>query len=117
MLKPPDPRRLAIDILARSICSVQVGAAIVDISGRIISWGWNSVGAGMGMHAEHHAIRRANKRRLEDATIYVASQRHKNGKAIGSCPCGDCMERIRSAGITGIYYRLANGTWEDFYGA
>src|SRR5687768_14972679 len=94
MQKPASASELAIDILERSKCSVKVGAAIEDNNG-ILAWGWNSEGFdGMGLHAECHAIRRANKRRLAGSTIYVASQRNRNGKAITSKPCPDCQRLI-----------------------
>jgi deoxycytidylate deaminase len=111
MIKPSDPRQLAIDLLARSICAVQVAAVLADDSG-IFSWGWNSVGSGYGEHAECAAIRRANKERLECATIYVAAQRKRNGKTVLSKPCEDCKKRIIAANIYLVYYRLASGKWE-----
>ena len=40
MRKPLNGKRLAEDILSRSECSVQVGAALVDSKG-IFAWGWN----------------------------------------------------------------------------
>jgi deoxycytidylate deaminase len=90
---------------------VQVAAVIADDSG-IFAWGWNSVGDGLGLHAESHAIKRANKARLETATIYVASRRKRNEKIVLSKPCEDCANRIRAAGIYLVYYRLASGRWE-----
>lgn len=94
MRKPSNAQELAIDILERSECSVRVGAVIKDKTG-IVSWGWNSPGPdGMGMHAEAHAISRANKKRLYGATIYVASVRGRNGKSITSKPCVDCQHLI-----------------------
>ena len=95
MRKPADGKLLASEILSRSQCSVQVGAAIVDSTGRIISWGWNSMGPdGYGLHAEHHAIQRANKRRLAGATIFIASVRNRNNKVVISKPCPDCQRLI-----------------------
>ena len=87
--------QLAIDILERSTCNVKVGAAIEDKDGRLISWGWNSAGpTGLGLHAECHAIQRANRRRLHYGTIYVASVRTKHGKPINSFPCEECYKLI-----------------------
>lgn len=114
MIKPKDPREIAETILSRSVCCVQVGAAIADRSGRIISWGWNSVGNGWGLHAEDHAIRRANKRRLEGSTIYVASQRARNKKVIPSAPCEDCQLLINNWGLN-VLYRDSNGLWRTSY--
>lgn len=110
MIKPSDPRQLAVDILLRSTCSVMVGAAITDAFGHITSWGWNSVGAGFGEHAECSAIRRANKKRLYWGTIYVASQRRRNSKVIMSKPCDDC-KRIIVKHRMDVVYRDANGEW------
>ena len=56
MLKPRDPRELAIDLLPRSTCAVQVAAVLADANG-IFGWGWNSAGSGFGEHAEAAAFR------------------------------------------------------------
>ena len=115
MIKPKDPRELAEAILSRSVCAVQVGAAIVDRKGRILSWGWNSSGPdGYGMHAEHHAILRANLKRLRGATIYVASQRNRNQKCINSKPCEACHTIIKWAKLS-CCYRDAQGDWQIIY--
>ena len=110
MLKPSDPRQLAIDLLSRSICSVQVAAVIADDHG-IFSWGWNSVGAGFGEHAEAAAIRRANKERLKEATIYVASQRNRNKKIVNSAPCIHCLNKIVNRALR-AQFRDADGEWK-----
>lgn len=93
-----DPEKLAIYAMSRSKCSVMVGAVIKDRVG-IISIGWNSVGKGFGEHAEASAIRRANRKRLVGATIYVAASRGRNGKRLNSLPCEGCLRKIRKAGI------------------
>lgn len=112
MIKPSDPRQLAVDILARSTCSVQVGASVADAGGVIISWGWNHVGAGYGLCAERHAIRRANASRLWYGTIYVASQRKRNDKTIMSKPCEVCQRMIDKFHLD-VVYRDANGEWVE----
>jgi deoxycytidylate deaminase len=109
MRKPASAKELAIDILARSNCSVMVGAAIEDHTG-IVSWGWNSVGSGYGLHAEVHAIQRANRRRLAGATLYVASMRARTNKSITSKPCPDCQRLIDKWGLR-IVWRDANEEW------
>lgn len=107
-----DPKELAIDLLPRSTCSVQVSAIIADRWG-IFSWGTNHVGFdGYGRHAEIEAIRRANKRRLRGATIYVASQRNRNRKAVFSKPCPDCQRVIDSWGLD-VVYRERDDWWID----
>lgn len=115
MIKPDDPRQLALDILERSVCHIKVGAAISDKTG-ILSWGWNSVGFdGFGEHAEASAIRRANKKRLAGSTIYVAGRRQK---PIFSRPCYDCEQLIKRWGITKVVYTDGNidGWREEDYG-
>lgn len=110
MKKPKNAFLLAEDILGRSKCSVQVGAAIEDRHG-IISWGWNFDGFdGHGMHAEAHAVRRANKERLRGATIYVASTRRRNCKVVTSKPCEDCQRLIDKLGLR-VAWRDCNGEW------
>lgn len=104
MIKPDDPRELAIDLLPRSICAVQVAAVLADGHG-IFAWGWNSVGNGLGEHAEAAAIRRANKKRLKGATIYIASQRKRNKKAICSKPCPSCWGVIEATLIGKVVWR------------
>lgn len=108
MHKPSDPRQLAIDLLPRSICSVQVAAVLVDHEGRIFAWGWNSVGKGLGEHAEAAAFRRAPKRRLPYATLYVAAKR--KGRIVLSRPCKDCERLVRVWGIRTVWYRTG-GEW------
>lgn len=109
MIKPRDPRELALDLLPRSICSVQVAAVVADKNG-IFAWGWNSAGSGFGEHAEAAAIRRANRKRLRGATIYVASQRMRNNKTVCSAPCVDCHEIIVNSGLK-VIYRDSDGEW------
>jgi pyrimidine deaminase RibD-like protein len=111
VIKPTDPRQLAIDLLPRSLCQVRVAAVIADSRG-IFSWGWNFPGfTGFGMHAEAHAIMRANRGRLKGSTVYVAGERHRNGKYVLAKPCEDCQRRIHKAGIRAAYYRDADGVW------
>lgn len=110
MIKPSDPRQLAIDLMARSICSVQVAAVVADYYG-IFGWGWNSVGGGFGEHAEAAAIRRSSKKRLRNSTLYVASQRKRNGKMVYSLPCYECRCVIAKNHIGDVYYRDDNGHW------
>lgn len=116
MIKPDDPRELAVDLLARSTCSVQVAAVLADRHG-IFAWGWNSVGSGFGEHAEAAAIRRANKKRLgKGTTIYIASRRTRNKKMVPSKPCPDCWARIESAIPSGkVVWRESNGIWQEYW--
>lgn len=112
MTKPDDPRVLAVDLLPRSICSVQVTAVITDAGGSIISWGWNNVGRGFGQHAEAHAISRANKDRLWYGTIYVAALRNKTGNPVLSRPCEKCQELLSNWKLS-VVYRTGRDIWID----
>lgn len=112
MIKPSDPRQLAIDIMKRSICVVRVGACITDRSGSICGWGWNSCWTGYGIHAEIHAIKRTNHSRLEGATVYVASERSRNSKAINSRPCESCQPFIKKWGLRAVF-RSSSGEWVE----
>ena len=107
MVKPSDPRQLAIDLLPRSVCAIQVASAIADRKGRIVSWAWNSSGRdGFGEHAEAAAIRRANKNRLEGTTIYVAAKR---GGVITARPCSNCQRALRGYGLRWMVWRDREG--------
>ena len=96
-------------MINRSSCQVQVGAVVTDSNG-IVSLGWNSAGqTGMGEHAEAAAIRRASKRRLEYATIYIAAQR---ARPISARPCEQCMERLRGYGLRWVVWRDKDLAWK-----
>ena len=111
MIKPDNPRQLAIDLLDRSECAVQVAAVIADRNG-IFGWGWNNVGAGFGEHAERAALRRTrNVRRTVGASIYVAARRKKSGNTITAKPCEDCHNFIIGNWIDDIHYRDGDGEW------
>ncbi len=112
MFKPPDPRQLAIDLLDRSTCRVQVAAALVDSDSRYVSWGWNSSGSdGMGCHAEAHCWTRASRRRLEGSRMFVAAKRKKSGSVICARPCEACQPFLEPFGIT-AYFRDKDGLWK-----
>lgn len=109
------PRDLAIDLLSRSTCKVQMAAVLSDKYGRIFSWGWNSG----YVHAEEMAIKRANPKRLSGAKITVVGRRGKNGNSVYACPCAEkCYPLIASKNIryvdfranSGLYYTLSKDT-------
>lgn len=110
MIKNKDYKELTRMIALRSSCKVQVGAIIYDSYG-IFSWGWNHAGpTGLGMHAEVHAIKRANPTRLIQATILVYAIR-KN-RVIISQPCFNCTKRIEKFNLRAIFY---NQGWVSGY--
>lgn len=109
MKKPLDPRELAVDLIPRSTCNVQVASVIADSWG-IFSWGWNSPGSGFGECAEAAAIRRSNKNRLRGSSIYISGERKRNHKMVTTLPCEECMKLIRKYKLT-FYVRCSDGIW------
>lgn len=110
MLKPSDPRQLVLDLIPRSTCCVQVAAVVTDRYGSIISWGWNHSGpSGMGLHAEVHAIQRANHDRMD--SVFVAGQ-YSRGTNVNSKPCEECQKLIDKHELT-VVYRDKAGKWRD----
>lgn len=110
MFKPKDPRQLAVDLLPRSSCAVQVAACLADRYG-IFGWGINNAGpTGLGEHAEQHCIKRANRRRIQGATLYIAAQRRRTfEKIVTARPCPRCQQIIR--GCLEVVYRDNEGKW------
>ncbi len=111
MIKPDDPKDLVINLLPRSICSVQVASVITDRDGRILSWGWNNMGpTGYGICAERHAISRGNRNRYKYGTIYVAGRYARNNHPVNAVPCDLCQAQIESYEMT-VLFRNKMGEW------
>jgi len=119
--KDKTPKELVMDILYRSNCRVKVGAVIVDRKGSIMSWGWNHTkmwgsgtdGTDWGCHAEAHAIMRANPKRLNRSTIYVAGLYSKNLNPVCAKPCENCATMIEKMGIGKVVY-LDRKDWVSY---
>jgi len=102
---------LAIDILSRSTYKIaRMGAVIYDNFG-IIAWGWNHWHLNDGnkdvpptIHAEIHAIMRANRRRMRGATIVIACKMRSEKNIHLAMPCEKCMKRIIKTGIKKIIF-------------
>ena len=106
-----DAREIAVSLLARSACIVQVAAVIEDSWGPH-AWGWNSTGPdGLGEHAEAMALKRANRARLDGATITVASQWKSKGKPAVSLPCPSCWALLAAAGVRTVRFRDRQARW------
>ena len=105
------PRRLALDLLKRSSLNVQMAAVLSDQRRTIFSWGWNHG----YVHAEEHAISRANPKRLFASKITIAGRRTKSGNIVCAKPCTkdgkDCRSLIHSRNIGVIEYLDKNGNW------
>lgn len=105
------PQQLALDLLDRSICSVQVAAVVFDAHG-IVGWGWNSMGGdGYGECAEISAIRRSNRRRLGGSTCVVVGRRKRNHKTVIAFPCANCYARLVKVGIKTIHFQDKASKW------
>ena len=116
MITRCSPRELAETLLLRSECIIQMAAVLSDKYG-IFSWGWNHPGPlSEGVHAEEHAIMRANRKRLRGAKLTVAGRRKKNGNRVLSRPCDDedwsCLLLVQSTRIGTVEYHTKNGVWE-----
>jgi deoxycytidylate deaminase len=102
------PMLISSTILGRSICSVQVGACLVDSKGRVLEVGWNSVGMGYGEHAEEACLRRARNRK-DGYMLYVAARRKKSGNVLTARPCLDCQGRLKKLGR--VMFRDGDSMW------
>jgi len=106
-----DPKELAVALLNRSKCAVQVAAVLADAYG-VFGWGWNSSGpTGLGEHAEAHCLKRSNRGRVGSATLYVAARRsRKSGnRMVTAKPCSSCQQLIKEC--RRVVYRDGLGRW------
>ena len=112
-----DPRELAFLVAARAndlYLPYQMGAVIVDRSGRVVSWGWNHRGdnaKAFSIHAERHAIMRANPARLKNSTLYVAGIRRGTERVLCAMPCKSCWDFVKSKGIVLILWSDPTNAW------
>ena len=108
-VKSRSPGEILLQLLDRSRCSVQVAACVADKRG-IFAWGWNSEGPdGFGEHAERACLKRANSRRLTNATMYVMARRRNSKNFICARPCADCWPSVRQC--KEVVWRDKGNTW------
>ena len=109
------PEKFLDKLLKRTICNVKVMALIVDKRGKV-QWGWNNAGCdGNGEHAEACAIRRANKKRLVGADIYIKGVRAKNNRPVLSKPCVRCLALLKAFGVKRAIHNTFSGEWQYIY--
>lgn len=108
MLKPKNPKELALKLLKRSTCRVQVAAVLSDKKG-IFAWGVNHAGDGYGMCAERECLRKANYKRVQGAVMWIAARRKKSGNPVSSRPCGACWPAVSRCLY--VVYREKDSTW------
>lgn len=112
-----DPRELA-HYLARRVrdyhsCRYQIGAVLEDRAGKIFSWGWSHKdNLRPSIHAEHHALLRANKVRVRGAVMYIAGLRRYTERIILARPCLHCLARIVAFDVSKVVYSIPLG-WES----
>ena len=58
------------------------------------------------IHAEVHAIFRAQREALKDATIFVATIRNKSGNIGLARPCDGCLSYLYEVGIKRAYFTV-----------
>lgn len=103
-----DPRDICVYLLSRSSCKVQVAAVLADNKG-VFAWGVNHAGSGFGEHAEIHALKRANPRRVPKAAMYIAARRKKSGNPVSARPCAACAPAVRQCLV--VKFRRNDGVW------
>ena len=100
-----------VEVLSdRSKCRVKVAALLHDSAG-VFSWGWNFGNGIVGVHAEEHAFKRANKRRLNGSKIIVYGRWACHGKEVEAIPCEKCMKLCVKFGVSAYTYKTKGGTW------
>ncbi len=90
-------------------------AAVLSDSRGIFAWGWNHLGVDgeSGIHAEQHAIMRANPKRLKGARLTVIGKHRHNKNFVYARPCEEiCMALAKKQDIGIIEYLTKSGTWE-----
>lgn len=98
---------LAMQMAENSECSFRHGSVLVR-GGRVLSVGFNkprnssSNTKHQSIHAEEDVIKRA-RTSIKGATLYVA-RINRNGDAMLSMPCIDCMRVLEASEIKAVYY-------------
>lgn len=96
-------------VARRATGPFKLGAVLVDRQGRVFAWGWSHNGRGLNgrsVHAEEHAIRRANPSRLRGAVLHVARV-GKRGLLLAK-PCARCQQMLDSVGAL-VRYSISGG--------
>lgn len=107
-VKGKDPKEIALKLLKRSECSVQVAAVLSDARG-VYAWGWNHSGDGFGEHAEAACLKRANYRRVRKSVMWVVARRKKSKNPVTAKPCAACWPLVK--GCAYVCYRKKDGMW------
>jgi deoxycytidylate deaminase len=65
----------------------------------------------ISIHAEMHALWRANPKSLEGADCYLVTLSAKSKNKTNSKPCESCMAHLYDAGIRKVYYSVSNNEY------
>jgi len=108
-------------MLQIQICTRNLDVLFTAINDKVISYGWNYCifmssknphenymnGKKVSIHAEEHALRRADPRKLKGAVMYIARKTY-DGNYANSKPCIKCEAIIISCmkkyGLKAVYY-------------
>lgn len=66
---------------------------------------------GYGLHAEAHALQRANRKRLAHATMWVIARRKRSGNPVTARPCLSCQPLLK--GVSKIWFRDSHNEWQQ----
>ena len=101
------------DVQEESTCRVQMAAMVVR-GGKPIAIGNNKKGyRGGSLHAEVDALRQLlyQKRRGRGCTVIVARFRADGSYGLAK-PCANCIEFMKSEGVSDVAWTTARGTIE-----
>lgn len=113
-MKESDLLDLAHKIAQRSpVRRFQTGA-VIEKNGEVLSTGWShassrNMACYRSMHAEMHAITRADIRDTIGATIAIITLSRKSGNRTDSTPCIFCLNNIKKFGIEKIVCSTSGG--------
>lgn len=106
---------IAKRLAAKSNYKFKLGAVIVNKRGIPVGFGYNtnkthtrSNTPYRTVHAELHAILDCSKEDLKNAEVYVYRQL-KDGTPALARPCQHCMELLRLANVSKVYYTSEKG--------
>jgi deoxycytidylate deaminase len=111
---------LAYKIAQRSpVRRFQTGA-VIEKNGEVLSTGWShaserNMACYRSMHAEMHAITRADIRDTIGATIGIITISRKSGNRTDGAPCWFCLNNIKKFGIEKIVFSTPGGGSKIIY--
>ena len=110
-----DPRELVLALTKRADFKFQVACVIADKQG-VFSWGWahSLVNKYTSMHAEIHALSRANRERVKGAIMYVAATPRGQDRFVLAFPCDNCRLYLNNYQIRQVIFTTPSQTWKQW---